>query len=101
MASSAASPLTRVIDDNNLLQLIQIDTYLTQLNKQLRVGVPRNARDALDMAGKLPLALKAQSIGVPLHELNIDPAQAGGLLANLRVRGITLSTQNCAQAGNG
>ena len=80
MAPSAASPLTRVIDANNLLQLIQIDTYLAQLNKQLRVGVPRNARDALDMAGKLPLALKAHSIGIPLHELNIDPAQAGGLL---------------------
>ena len=80
MAPSGASPLARVIDANNLLQLIQIDTYLAQLNKQLRVGVPRNARDALDMAGKLPLALKAHSIGIPLHELNIDPAQAGGLL---------------------
>ena len=80
MARSATSPLTRVIDASNLLQLIQIDTYLAQLNKQLRVGVPRNARDALDMAGKLPLALKAHSIGIPLHELNIDPAQAGGLL---------------------
>ena len=65
MAPSGASPLASVIDANNLLQLIQIDTYLAQLNKQLRVGVPRNARDALDMAGKLPLALKAHSIGIP------------------------------------
>ena len=40
----------------------------------------RNARDALDLAGKLPLALKANAIGIPANELNIDPAQAGGLL---------------------
>ena len=62
MAPSAAPPLASVIDDNNLLQLMQIDAYLAQLNKQLCDGVPRNARDALDMAGKLPLALKTHSI---------------------------------------
>jgi hypothetical protein len=42
--------------------LMQIDAYLAQLNKQLCDGVPRNVRDALDMAGKLPLALKTHSI---------------------------------------
>ena len=30
--------------------------------------------------GQAALTLKAHSIGIPLHELNIDPAQAGGLL---------------------
>jgi hypothetical protein len=64
----------------NILALVQNSSYLTGLNAQLLAGVPRNARDALDMAGKLPLALKANAIGIPPHELNIDPAQAGGLL---------------------
>jgi hypothetical protein len=31
------------------------------------------------MAGKLPLALKANAIGIPPHELNIDPANGGML----------------------
>ena len=42
--------------------------------------MPYNRRDALDLAGKLPLAIKALSVGIPLAELNIDPSQAGGLL---------------------
>jgi hypothetical protein len=75
-----ASPLGSVIAVNNLLALVLNNTYLSSLNTQLRVGVPRNARDALDLAGKLPLALKANAIGIPANELNIDPAQAGGLL---------------------
>jgi hypothetical protein len=70
----------RAIADMNILALVQNSSYLTGLNVQLLAGVPRNARDALDMAGKLPLALKANAIGIPPHELNIDPAQAGGLL---------------------
>jgi hypothetical protein len=75
-----ATGLARVIEDSNVLVLVHNPPYLTGLNAQLITGVPRNARDALDMAGKLPLALKANAIGIPPHELNIDPAQAGGLL---------------------
>jgi hypothetical protein len=63
----------------NMLALVHVSSYLTGLKQQLLVGVPRNARDALDLAGKLPLALKAIAIGIPPHELNIDPAN-GGLL---------------------
>ena len=75
-----STALARAIADVNILALVQNSSYLTGLNAQLLAGVPRNARDALDMAGKLPLALKANAIGIPPHELNIDPAQAGGLL---------------------
>ena len=75
-----ATGLARAIMDNNILVLVEDPSYLTGLNAQLLTGVPQNARDALDMAGKLPLALKANAIGIPPHELNIDPAQAGGLL---------------------
>jgi hypothetical protein len=75
-----ATGLARVIEDSNVLVIVHNPPYLTGLNAQLITGVPRNARDALDMAGKLPLALKANAIGIPPHELNIDPAQAGGLL---------------------
>ena len=77
---ATSTALTRAIADSNILALVHIPSYLTGLNAQLLAGVPRNARDALDMAGKLPLALKANAIGIPPHELNIDPAQAGGLL---------------------
>jgi hypothetical protein len=75
-----STALARAIADMNILSLVQNSSYLTGLNAQLLAGVPGNARDALDMAGKLPLALKANAIGIPPHELNIDPAQAGGLL---------------------
>jgi len=49
------------------------------LNRKLLEGVPRNSRDALDLAGKLPLAVKALSIDVSVDELLIDVAHAGGL----------------------
>ena len=75
-----STALARASADMNILALVQNSSYLTGLNAQLLAGVPGNARDALDMAGKLPLALKANAIGIPPHELNIDPAQAGGLL---------------------
>ena len=101
MAPSGASPLARVIDANNLLQLIQIDTYLAQLNKQLRVGVPRNARDALDMAGKLPLALKAHSIGIPLHELNIEARAAAVVTGRTRAAAVVTGRSNSRGCGRG
>ena len=34
----------------------------------------------MDMAGKLPLSLKALAIGLGAHDLVVDAAQAGGLL---------------------
>jgi hypothetical protein len=61
----------------NMLALVHVSSYLTGINQQLLVGVPRNARDALALAGKLPLALKAIAIGIPPHELIIDPANGG------------------------
>ena len=83
-----STALARAIADMNILALVQNSSYLTGLNAQLLAGVPGNARDALDMAGKLPLALKANAIGIPPHELNIDPAQAGGLLGKFDALGV-------------
>ena len=37
--------------------------YCNQLNAQLCAGVRSNKRDALDLAGKLPLAVKALAMG--------------------------------------
>ena len=65
---------------SNLLHLLQCQVYRNQLNSQLCAGVRSIKRDALDLAGKLPLAVKALAMGIAPHELIIDPAQAGGLL---------------------
>jgi len=42
-------------------------------------GVPRGSRDDLDLAGKLPLCLKALQIGIDPKQLMVDCAQAGGV----------------------
>ena len=75
-ALTKVTALARVIAANNLLSLVHDLSYLASLNTQLLAGVPRNARDALDLAGKLPLAIIANRIGISPTELNIDPAQA-------------------------
>jgi hypothetical protein len=78
---AAASGLhARALAASNLLQLLQCQAYRDQLNTQVLTGVRSNNRDALDIAGKLPLAVKALEMGISLGDFNIDPAQAGGLL---------------------
>ncbi len=42
-------------------------------------GVPKGSRDDLDLAGKLPLCLKALQIGLDPKQFMIDCAQAGGV----------------------
>ena len=74
------SGIAAAIAGSNLLVLVQDGGYLASLNAQLRAGVSSNRRDALDLAGKLPLAIKALAVGISPAELNIDPSQAGGLL---------------------
>jgi hypothetical protein len=64
----------------NLMQLLQDPTFCAQTNEQLCKDVSLKERVALDLAGKVPLALKAMTMGILPHELNIDPALAGGLL---------------------
>ena len=54
--------------------------YCNQLNAQLYAGVRSNKRDALDRAGKVPMAIKALQMGISLGDFHIDPARAGGLL---------------------
>ena len=53
--------------------------WLHAWDKKMRKGLPRHSRDCMDMAGKLPLALKALDAGISPQELLIDCAQAGGL----------------------
>jgi hypothetical protein len=79
-ASSTSAGLSRALAAGNLLCLLQCRAFCAQVNAQLCAGVRRNKRDALDLAGKLPLAIKASAMGIAPRELNIDPAQAGGLL---------------------
>ena len=79
-AQPIGSGVAAAIAGSNLLVLAQDDGYLASLNAQLRAGVASNRRDALDLAGKLPLAIKALAVGISPAELNIDPSQAGGLL---------------------
>ena len=74
------SGIAAAIAGSNLLVLVQDGGCLASLNAQLRAGVSSNRRDALDLAGKLPLAIKALAVGISPAELNIDPSQAGGLL---------------------
>ncbi|EKX33277.1 hypothetical protein GUITHDRAFT_120541 [Guillardia theta CCMP2712] len=51
---------------SNLLRLVGNASYVQGLKEKMRIG-------------KLPLALKALSIGIPADQLLIDVAQAGGL----------------------
>ena len=80
MPAAAAGGLAAALAASNLLHLLQCQVYRNQLNAQLCAGVRSNKRDALDLAGKLPLTVKAVAMGIAPHELIIDPAQAGGLL---------------------
>jgi len=72
--------IVKALMSSNLLCLLSgSNSYLQQLKRTMNLQVSRRNRDAFDMAGKLPLALKALSIGIPMTELLIDTAQAGGL----------------------
>jgi len=74
----------RAMQGANLLQLITKDrgnTFLKKLETTLKDGVPRNLRDALDLAGKIPLTIKMLSQNVSSSDLLIDFSQAGGVFA--------------------
>jgi hypothetical protein len=96
-AQPIGSGVAAAIAGSNLLVLAQDDGYLASLNAQLRAGVASNRRDALDLAGKLPLAIKALAVGISPAELNIDPSQAGGLLGKFDAK-ITRSAPSHQQA---
>ena len=64
----------------NMLHLVhQNPAMLRMWASQMAEGVPRGRRDCLDLAGKLPLCLKALDIGIHPSRLMIDAAQAGGV----------------------
>ena len=68
------------IDASNMLRLLQSAAFRNRCRTQMEMGVSRNKRDALDMAGKVTLALMAMSVGIFEDVLFLDPAQAGGLI---------------------
>ena len=54
--------------------------YLRYWSGRLSSGLHKHQRDCMDMAGKLPICLKALDIGLGEQDLIVDAAQAGGLL---------------------
>ena len=84
--------LSAGIDASNMLRLLRSGAFRNRCQAQMETGISRNWRDALDMAGKVTLALKAMSVGISEQFLFLDPAQAGGLMgksdgAIINVRG--------------
>ena len=64
----------------NLLNLVSLNPALIKRwTDRMILGVPRGSRDDLDLAGKLPLCLKALQIGIDPAKFMIDCAQAGGV----------------------
>ena len=68
--------LLDAMQKTNILRLVSAAPNLvTAWCARLVCDVPRNGRDALDLAGKLPLALKALEIGLRPEQLLLDSAQ--------------------------
>lgn len=66
----------------NILKLVDSadgPRFLAKWDRRLKGGLLDNRRGCLDMAGKLPLCLKALHAGISADELLVDVAQAGGL----------------------
>ena len=90
--SVTSAILSAGIDASNMLRLLRSGEFRTRCRVQMETGISRNWRDALDMAGKVTVALKAMSVGISEDFLFLDPAQAGGLMgksdgAIINVRG--------------
>lgn len=70
----------RAMQATNMLHLVrQNPRFLRFWASSMLEGVPRGRRDCLDLAGKLPLCLRALEIGIDPSSLMIDIAQAGGV----------------------
>jgi len=66
----------------NLFTLIADSVWRKDKGDQMLGGVPAKERDALDLAGKFPLARLLGQFGVTPKQLVIDTAQAGGVCEN-------------------
>jgi len=53
--------------------------FRSEVQISLQEGVPKGRRNSLDLAGKIPLALKMLSLGLSQQDLSIDFSQAGGM----------------------
>mmetsp|Transcript_18285 Transcript_18285/g.43908 ORF Transcript_18285/g.43908 Transcript_18285/m.43908 type:complete len:562 (-) Transcript_18285:24-1709(-) len=70
----------RAMQSTNMLRLIsESSSFLSFWAPRMLEGVPKGKRDCLDLAGKLPLCLRALDIGIDPSTLLIDVAQAGGV----------------------
>lgn len=63
----------------NVVRLAANRRFRKRWARRLRRGLPKNRRDCLDMAGKLPLSMWARSAGLDSEHLVVDFAQAGGI----------------------
>ncbi len=81
-SNSSSAAFANALQATNLLHLLSRahdGSWVRRWNKKMRKGLPQHNRDCMDMAGKLPLALKALDAGISPQELLVDCAQAGGL----------------------
>lgn len=81
-SNSSIPAFADALQATNLLHLLSCahdGRWVRRWNKKMRKGLPQHNRDCMDMAGKLPLALKALDAGISPQELLVDCAQAGGL----------------------
>ena len=62
--SVTSAILSAGIDASNMLCLLRSGAFRNWCRAQIETGISRNLRDAMDMAGKVTLALKAMSVGI-------------------------------------
>eukprot|EP00283_Hemiselmis_rufescens_P027141 CAMPEP_0173468800 /NCGR_PEP_ID=MMETSP1357-20121228/77035_1 /TAXON_ID=77926 /ORGANISM="Hemiselmis rufescens, Strain PCC563" /LENGTH=386 /DNA_ID=CAMNT_0014437023 /DNA_START=227 /DNA_END=1385 /DNA_ORIENTATION=+ len=93
--SSSNAALAEALQATNLLNITRDVSWLRKWDKKMVKGLPRHSRDCMDMAGKLPLALKALDTGISPQELLVDCAQAGGLHG--RGNGSLVASDGCAE----
>ena len=100
---ACSASVAAAIASNNLLLLAQNSEYLAQLKARLIAAVPSKQRDALDMAGKLPLAIKTFALGILPAEFDIDPAMHATLLAtpHAKMHNVLQKVNDNTQAAGG
>ena len=74
--------MVRAASTNNLLYQWNAtgnEYFRIELQRSLQEGVSRFKKNSLDLAGKLPFALKMMSLGLGARDLWVDFSQAGGM----------------------
>lgn len=76
------SEMARAASNNNLLHQWTApgcEFFRSEMQRSLQQGVFQRKRNSLDLAGKLPFALKMMSLGLGAQDLWVDFSQAGGM----------------------